>query len=30
KVIFQWGDKISIDGEEYYIVRESEVLAVIK
>lgn len=30
KVIFQWGDKVSIDGEEYYLVRESEILAVTK
>ena len=30
KVIFQWGDKVSIDGEDYYVVRESEVLATIK
>jgi chaperonin GroES len=30
KVIFQWGDKVSVDGEEYYLVRESEILAVIK
>jgi chaperonin GroES len=30
KVIFQWGDKVSVDGEEYFIVRESEILAVIK
>ncbi|MDQ2932762.1 MAG: co-chaperone GroES [bacterium] len=30
KVIFQWGDKVSVDGEEYYIVKESEVLAIIK
>lgn len=30
KVLFQWGDKISVEGEEYYIVRESEILAVIK
>jgi len=29
-VIFQWGDKVSVDGEEYYVVRESEILAVIK
>jgi hypothetical protein len=29
-VLFQWGDKIQIEGEEYYIVRESELLAVIK
>jgi chaperonin GroES len=30
KVIFQWGDKVSIDGDEYYVVRESEVLAIIR
>ncbi|MEK7610115.1 MAG: co-chaperone GroES [Patescibacteria group bacterium] len=30
KVIFQWGDKVSVDGEEYYIVRENEILAIIK
>ena len=30
KVIFQWGDKVGVDGEEYYLVRESEILAVIK
>lgn len=30
KVLFQWGDKIKVDDEEYYIVRESEILAVIK
>jgi|SRR3989344_6091889 len=30
KVLFQWGDKVGIDGEEYYLVRESEILAVIK
>ena len=29
-VLFQWGDKIKVDGEEYYLVRESEILAVIK
>lgn len=29
KVLFQWGDKIKVDNEEYYIVRESEILAVI-
>ncbi len=29
-VIFQWGDKVSVDGDEYYLVRESEILAVIK
>ncbi len=30
KVLFQWGDKIKVEGEEYYIVKESEILAVIK
>lgn len=30
KVLFQWGDKVKIGEEEYYIVRESEILAVIK
>lgn len=30
KVLFQWGDKIKIDDQEYYIVKESEILAVIK
>lgn len=29
-VLFQWGDKVQIDGEEYYLVRESEILAIIK
>lgn len=29
-VLFQWGDKIKVDGNEYYLVRESEILAVIK
>ncbi len=29
-VIFQWGDKVSVDGQEYYLVRESEILAIIK
>lgn len=28
-VLFQWGDKVEIDGEEYYIVGESGVLAII-
>ena len=28
-VLFQWGDKVKIDGVEYYIVSESNVLAVI-
>lgn len=30
EVLFQWGDKVMIDGEEYYIVKESELLAIIK
>lgn len=30
EVLFQWGDKVKIDGEEYYIVKESELLAIIK
>lgn len=30
KVIFQWGDKITIDGEDYYIVSETSILAVTK
>ncbi len=30
KVLFQWGDKIQVDNEEYYIVKESEILAIIK
>lgn len=30
KVLFQWGDKIQVDNEEYFIVRESEILAIIK
>ena len=29
KVVFQWGDKMTVDGEEYYIVSESSVLAII-
>jgi chaperonin GroES len=29
-VLFQWGDKIKIGDEEYFIVRESEILAIIK
>lgn len=29
-VLFQWGDKVKIGDEEYYLVRESEILAVIK
>ena len=30
KVLFQWGDKLTIDGEEYEMVSESAILAVIK
>ncbi len=30
RVMFQWGDKIVVEGEEYYMVRESEVMAIIK
>ena len=30
KVLFQWGDKLTIDGEEYEMVAESAILAVIK
>jgi len=29
-VLFQWGDKIKVEEEEYFIVRESEILAIIK
>jgi chaperonin GroES len=29
-VLFQWGDKVRIGEEDYYLVRESEILAVIK
>ncbi len=30
KVLFQWGDKIKVENEEYFVVRESEILAVLK
>ncbi len=30
KVLFQWGDKLTIDGEEYEMISESSILAVIK
>jgi chaperonin GroES len=30
RVIFQWGDKFELNGEEYYLVGESNVLAVIE
>ncbi len=29
-VLFQWGDKVRIGEDDYYIVRESEILAVVK
>lgn len=29
KVIFQWGDKVEYGGEEYYIVGESNILAIL-
>jgi co-chaperonin GroES (HSP10) len=28
-VLFQWGDKVKIDDEEFYLVRENEILAII-
>lgn len=30
KVLFQWGDKLTIDGEEYEMISESSILAVLK
>ncbi len=30
KVLFQWGDKIQIEGEDYWVVKESEIIAIIK
>jgi chaperonin GroES len=30
KVLFQWGEKIRIEDVEYYVVRESEIFAIIK
>lgn len=29
KVLFQWGDNFSFKGEEYTVVRESEIIAII-
>ena len=29
-VLFQWGDKVRVGEDDYYIVREAEVLAIIK
>jgi len=30
EVLFQWGEKVEIDGDEYYVVSESNILAIIK
>jgi chaperonin GroES len=30
KVLFSWGDKIKVGDDEYHLIRESEILAVIK
>jgi len=30
KVLFQWGDKVKIGEDEFYLVKESEILAIIK
>ena len=30
KVIFQWGDKIELQNEEYYLVGESNILAILE
>jgi chaperonin GroES len=29
-ILFSWGDQLSIEGEEYYLVNESNVLAIVK
>lgn len=29
-VLFQWGDKVKVGDQEYYLVKESEVLAIIR
>lgn len=29
-VLFQWGDKVRIGEDDYYVVREAEILAIIK
>jgi chaperonin GroES len=29
EVLFQWGDKVMVEGKEYFITRESEVIAII-
>lgn len=30
EVLFQWGDKFTMGGDEYYIVSESSIMAVVK
>ncbi|OGG47178.1 hypothetical protein A2671_01190 [Candidatus Kaiserbacteria bacterium RIFCSPHIGHO2_01_FULL_49_13] len=30
KVLFQWGDKMEVDDQEYFVVSESNILAIIK
>ncbi len=29
-VLFQWGDKVEVDGTEYFVVSESSILAILK
>jgi len=29
-VLFQWGDKVKVGEDEYYLVRENEILAIVK
>lgn len=29
-VLFQWGEKIVEDGEEYYLVKDGEIMAIVK
>ena len=29
-VLFSWGDEVALDGEKYFIVREDNVLAILK
>ena len=29
RVLFQWGEKIMVDGEEYYLVRDAEIMAIV-
>lgn len=29
-VLFSWGDKVKIDDEEYFIVREPEIIGIVK